>query len=122
MAKGQVSEEELSKGLRGIGNFGGLSQPRVRRDNPFGDSRAETTPADPVKSIEVRPSVPEERVAKSAEAAVPKIEPKVVVRTVAGGPKPVLKQRQEKGTKWSGSLVNYSEQKSQRKNGSPGTP
>jgi len=40
MAKGQVSEEELTKELKGIGNFGGLSA-KVQRDNPFRDSRSD---------------------------------------------------------------------------------
>ena len=48
-AKGQVSEEELTKGLKGIGNFGGLTTLRVHRDNPFRDSRAEPPSPEPVK-------------------------------------------------------------------------
>jgi hypothetical protein len=58
MAKGQVSEEQLSQGLKGIGNFGGLSTSRVRRDNPFRDSRKEVSqpePAKPVPAIEPAP-------------------------------------------------------------------
>ena len=73
MAKGQVSEEELSKGLKGIGNFGGLTTPRVRRDNPFRDSSAEPAKAEPTKTIEVIPT-PEKRVAKVTERPAPKIE------------------------------------------------
>ena len=52
MAKGQVSEEELTKGLKGIGNFGGLSS-KVQRDNPFRDSRSDKV--DQPKTIDVRP-------------------------------------------------------------------
>jgi hypothetical protein len=64
MAKGQVSEEELAKGLKGIGDFGGLSSSRVRRDNPFRDSRVERPPPEPVKTIDVMQSAPEKRAAK----------------------------------------------------------
>jgi hypothetical protein len=77
MAKGQVSEEELTKGLKGIGNFGGLSAPRVRRDNPFRDSRSDAPVPEPVKTIEVLPA-PEKRVSKDGNAAVPKPKPKAV--------------------------------------------
>jgi hypothetical protein len=70
MAKGQVSEEELTKGLKGIGNFGGLS-PKVQRDNPFRDSRSDRP--EPAKTIEVRLPASEPRVAKAA-----KPEPKPV--------------------------------------------
>jgi hypothetical protein len=96
MAKGQVSEEELTKGLKGIGNFGGLSAPRVRRDNPFRDSRAETPPPEPVKTIEVLPAVAEERVSKAGNTAVPKLEPKAV-RRVPASPKAIEKEGGEKG-------------------------
>ena len=78
MAKGQVSEEELAKGLKGIGDFSGLSSSRVRRDNPFGDSRAERRTPEPVKTIEVMQSAPEKRDAKGPEPAAAKIEVKAV--------------------------------------------
>lgn len=93
MAKGQVSEEELAKGLKGIGDFSGLSSSRVRRDNPFGDSRAERRPPEPVKTIEVMQSAPEQRVAKGPEPAVPKIEAKTV-RSVARVPKAIPKEKE----------------------------
>jgi hypothetical protein len=51
MAKGQVSEEQLSQGLKGIGNFDGLSAPRVRRDNPFRDSRKDVPQLEPTNSV-----------------------------------------------------------------------
>jgi hypothetical protein len=90
MAKGQVSEEELTKGLKGIGNFGGISSsPRVRRDNPFRDSRDEPPPAAPAKTIEVVPGAPEKRAVKAVE---PKVEPKPV-RSIAPAPKAVEKER-----------------------------
>src|SRR5262245_27704819 len=56
MAKGQVSEEQLSEGLRGIGDFGGLTPSRVRRDSPFRDSRKDEPRPEPAKTIEIRPA------------------------------------------------------------------
>jgi hypothetical protein len=64
MAKNQVSEEELTKGLKGIGNFGGLA-PKVQRDNPFRDSRSDKP--EPAKTIEVRLPDAEPLVAKAAK-------------------------------------------------------
>jgi hypothetical protein len=56
MAKGQVTEEELSSGLKGIGDFSVLGgAPRVRRDNPFRDSRSENPAPAFEKTIEVQP-------------------------------------------------------------------
>ena len=91
MAKGQVSEEELAKGLKGIGDFSGLSSSRVRRDNPFRDSRAERPAPEPAKTIEVMQAAPEKRAAKAPEPAIPKIEAKAV-RPVARMPKPIPKE------------------------------
>lgn len=80
MAKGQVSEEELTKGLKGIGNFGGLAA-KVQRDNPFRDSRSDR--AQQPKTIDV-PSEP--RIAKGRvhEAAKPLSKP---VRALPPAPK-----------------------------------
>ena len=65
MAKGQVSEEQLSRGVKGFGSFDGLtSTRRVRRDNPFGDSRAEAAVPEPSKSP---PTAPEVLVKKARE-------------------------------------------------------
>lgn len=89
MAKGQVTEEELSKGLKGIGNFGGLSQPRVRRDNPFRDSRSELAAPEPVRTMDVKPATV---AATEAKGARPAAEPKSV-RAVAPVPKPAEKPR-----------------------------
>jgi hypothetical protein len=87
MAKGQVSEEELTKGLKGIGNFGGLSSSaRVRRDNPFRDSRSEPAAPEPVKTIEVKPTTVEAK----PKTVSPALEPKPV-RTVAPVSKPAAK-------------------------------
>jgi hypothetical protein len=83
MAKGQVSEEELTKGLKGIGNFSGLAPSRVRRDNPFRDSRDESPVPEPVKTIEVLPKTPEKRVSKAGDTAVPRLEPKATRRIPA---------------------------------------
>ena len=82
MAKGQVSEEQLSQGLKGIGNFGGLSSSRVQRDNPFRDSRsAPTAPPEPIKPASppvVEPAVkalqPTVRKIPVPEKATPKPE------------------------------------------------
>lgn len=76
MAKGQVSEEELSKGLKGIGDFGGLNPSRVRRDNPFRDSRMEAPFPESVKTIEVVPARTENRETKAVHAQISKVEPK----------------------------------------------
>jgi hypothetical protein len=73
MAKSQVSEEELAKGLKGIGNFSGLS-PRVQRDNPFRDSRQEKV--EPPKTIEVRLPSAEPQVAKPTAPNIAPDEPK----------------------------------------------
>jgi len=81
MAKGQVSEEELAKGLKGIGNFGGLTTPRVRRDNPFRDSRSEVMPAEPVKTIEL--PVAEKRVSRPGSPPAPSRETKPVAKVSA---------------------------------------
>lgn len=81
MAKGQVSEEELSKGLKGIGDFGSLTPPRVRRDNPFRDSRVEAPAPEPVKTIEVVPTRTENREVKVAAPPIAKIEPQPVKKT-----------------------------------------
>jgi hypothetical protein len=93
MAKGQVSEEELAKGLKGIGDFGGLSSSRVRRDNPFRDSRAERPSPEPVKTIEVMPSASEKRASKGPETAIPNIDAKAV-RPVARMPKAIPKEKE----------------------------
>ncbi len=93
MAKGQVTEEELSKGLKGIGNFGGLSQPRVRRDNPFRDSRVETPSPEPVKTIEVLPVASEKRVSKAGSARPPSLETKVLPKAATPDSKPAEKGR-----------------------------
>jgi hypothetical protein len=93
MAKGQVSEEELARGLKGIGNFGGLTSARVQRDNPFRDSRLAPA-AEPGKTIEVMPLVVEQRVTKES-APAPKIEPKVAVRALHKTPKAPGKERGE---------------------------
>ena len=53
MARGQVSEEDLSSGLKGLGGFGSLGGARVVKDSPFRDSRSAPKPADPPKVIEV---------------------------------------------------------------------
>jgi hypothetical protein len=82
MAKGQVSEEELTKGLKGIGNFGGLS-PKVQRDNPFRDSRSDKP--EPPKTIDVRlPSAPQIAKERVPDAAKPVPKP---LRTLTPAPK-----------------------------------
>ena len=82
MAKGQVSEEELTKGLKGIGNFGGLSS-KVQRDNPFRDSRSDK--AEQPKTIEVRPpSAPQITKARLPDVSKPGPKP---LRTLTPAPK-----------------------------------
>jgi hypothetical protein len=84
MAKGQVSEEELSNGLKGIGDFAGLNtSSRVRRDNPFRDSRAETPPSPlPVKTIDVLPSAAPSRTTLP-NGPVPEIKAKVARNSIS---------------------------------------
>jgi hypothetical protein len=95
MAKGQVSEEELAKGLKGIGNFGGLTSPRVRRDNPFRDSRTDIAAPEPAKTIEVLPASTEKRVSKNGgPSAAPRLDRKPVA-SVAIQPKAAPKERVE---------------------------
>jgi len=53
MARGQVSEEDLSSGLKGLGGFSSLGGARVVKDSPFRDSRSAPKPADPPKVVEV---------------------------------------------------------------------
>jgi hypothetical protein len=90
MAKSQVSEEELAKGLKGIGNFSGLS-PRVQRDNPFRDSRQEKV--EPPKTIEVRLPPPELPAAKPTAPNIAPDESKSV-RALPATPKPRPKVRE----------------------------
>ncbi len=88
MAKGQVSEEQLSQGLKGIGNFGGLSTSRVRRDNPFRDSRKETAPPEAAKPVS--PAEPAPLRAREAE-----LKP-VAAKTVRPAPAPKLSSKAAK--------------------------
>ena len=82
MAKGQVSEEELTEGLKGIGNFGGLSA-KVQRDNPFRDSSSDKV--EQPKTIDVRPpSAPQITKARVPDAAKPGPKP---LRTLPSAPK-----------------------------------
>src|SRR5262245_7159323 len=96
MAKGQVSEEELSRGLKGIGNFGGIASPRVRRDHPFRDSRSESPAQEPVKTIEVLPAPAPARVSNAGSVAPTPIEPKAVRPRNLAKPKTVEKEREER--------------------------
>src|SRR5687767_11838435 len=48
MPKGQITEEELASGLRGMAGLSPLA--RTRRDSPFRDSRSEP------KAIDIRPT------------------------------------------------------------------
>ncbi len=85
MAKNQVTEEQLSRGLQSMGGFGGLTQ-RPRRDHPFRTSQEE-----PVKVIDVEPRV----APKAAEQVPPKAveEEKLVTRAEIQSAVPV---RQDK--------------------------
>ena len=93
MAKSQVSEDDLAKGLKGIGNFGGIST-RVQRDNPFRDSRQEKV--EPPKTIEVRLPSPEPQAAKPATPNIAPEEPKSV-RALPVTPKPRSKVTEGEG-------------------------
>ena len=77
MAKGQITEEQLQAGMKGLSGFGALSgKPApARRDSPFRDSRTEAPPEP--KTIEVERPVE------------PKPEP--VVRAVPRHPEPEAK-------------------------------
>ena len=59
MAKGQVTEEELSKGIQGMGSMSALSPSKPKRDSPFRDTReAEAKPAaKEVREVALSPSV-----------------------------------------------------------------
>src|SRR5262252_1924090 len=97
MAKGQVSEEELAKGLKGIGNFGGLTESRLRRDNPFRDSRSDAAPSEPVKTIEVLPAPGVNRASNAGTAPAVRIGAKPIGRSkLQVKEKPVEKETGEK--------------------------
>ena len=80
MAKGQVSEEALTEGLKGIGNFGGLSSNRVRRDNPFRDSSSQ--PSVPTKTFEISKREVREH---SNTQPVPDVNPEPIRPTMSPG-------------------------------------
>jgi hypothetical protein len=63
MARGQISDEDLSSGLKGLGGFGALGGAKVIKDSPFRDSRSEH------KTLEVA-KAPERPVA-AKKAVVP---------------------------------------------------
>jgi len=97
MAKGQVFEEELAKGLKGIGNFGGLAPSRVQRDNPFRDSRSESSAPEQIKTIEVLPASAPSRVSDHGSVPTPRIAPKPANRPKPqSAPKPASKERGER--------------------------
>ena len=84
-------EEDLAKGLKGIGNpLAGIST-WVQRDNPFRDSRQEKV--EPPKTIEVRLPPPEPQVAKPTTPNIAPEEPKSV-RALPVTPKPRSKVRE----------------------------
>ena len=60
MARGQISDEELSSGLKGLGGFGALGGAKVVKDSPFRDSRSEP------KIVEVARAPERPAVAKTA--------------------------------------------------------
>ncbi len=82
MAKGQVTEEELSKGIQGMGSMSALSPNKPKRDSPFRDTRdSEPKPASKetkeVREVRLNPS--------------PSAEPKLEERpsSMADGQSPV---------------------------------
>jgi hypothetical protein len=81
MPKGQITEDDLASGLKGLGGFGSLGGPqKLRRDSPFRDSSVEP------KTVELAPR---------AEPIVSVVEPEVPpTSTSASGPesKPVVEQ------------------------------
>jgi hypothetical protein len=99
MAKGQVSEEQLSEGLKGIGNFGSLSAPRVRRDNPFRDSRKDVPQPEPVKPLVQAESSP-------VRAREPELKPvsAKVARASSPSAKPAAKEQKREEKPKDGGL------------------
>ena len=94
MAKGQVSEEELSLGLKGLGGFGSLGGARVVKDSPFRDSRSAPKVIDVAKPevVKAAPALP-------AVPPIPKAEPVVEVVRPAPAKKTQAKAKMEAATR-----------------------
>ena len=104
MARGQISDEELSSGLKGLGGFGALGGAKVIKDSPFRDSRGEP------KVVEVAKAP--ERVAVVKKAAVPvehdrvaPVEAKQVPVKAAPKPAPAKKASADSQTAAQGRRV-----------------
>jgi hypothetical protein len=57
MAKGQITEEQLSSGLKGLGSFATLGTARPLRDSPFRDSRSEVKLVEIARAQEAAPAI-----------------------------------------------------------------
>jgi predicted transcriptional regulator len=101
MAKGQVTEQDLASGMKGLSGFGALSG--GRRDSPFRDSRSEPPKESPPKEIDVRPNAETKlpTVERPPQVSVPP-EPPVVRREAPERlAKPKAKQPQRKADVFS---------------------
>jgi hypothetical protein len=103
MAKGQITEEQLSSGLKGLGSFATLGTARPLRDSPFRDSRSESKVVEIPRVQEVASiSKPIETQPPKAVARESSVKPKTEIKNeeapkrVRGATKP--SQAEEKQT------------------------
>lgn len=101
MAKGQVSEQELSEGLASAGGLGGIvSASGARRDSPFAPSQAVRATPEPIAedpASENRPSKPEAKTHDKAPAPTPR-KPRAVRRETKPGPESAASPRPSAAT------------------------
>ena len=89
MARGQISDEDLSSGLKGLGGFGALGGAKVVKDSPFRDSRSEPKVVEVAKPVE-RPIA----VKKAAVELAPPVAPDAKPTLAKPVPKPAtIKKR-----------------------------
>jgi len=100
MARGQISDEDLSSGLKGLGGFGALGGAKVIKDSPFRDSRDEHKVVEVAKPNEravvvKRAPLEAERPAVVEARPVPvKVTPKpVAAKKAPGAADPALQGR-----------------------------
>jgi hypothetical protein len=84
MARGQISDEDLSSGLKGLSGFGALGGAKVIKDSPFRDSRSEPKIVEVAKAPE-RPVVVKKAPAEPERPLAAEVKPVAV----KGTPKPV---------------------------------
>ena len=99
MAKGQVTDEELSSGLKGLGGFGALTGAKALKDSPFRDSRSEAPKVvEVVRPAVVEPPKPAPVPVRPEKLPAPDTKPERVPRLAK--PKPVTqKVAAESGTR-----------------------